>query len=233
MIVLYTVWTLILELNVSPKLVLQSFVFGNTIVANAWYLQSTFVLYVFYWLVFTFSKSQKMRIFFLGIYIVAYGCFCYMIHLGMWWYQTIPSVLLGMVYCYKKDKFDLILAKHPYILCLFFSASFIATLLITKKNTLFNMAYPLVFVCIIITISYILCNTPIINNAFLAWCGKYSLEIYVSHGLFLKFISLKIINNLFISIPVVFIGTVVTSLFLRKLYTLIVDFFTVKSTVSK
>ena len=95
------------------------------------------------------------------------------------------------------------------------------------------MAYPLVFVCIIITISYILCNTPIINNAFLAWCGKYSLEIYVSHGLFLKFISLKIINNLFISIPVVFIGTVVTSLFLRKLYTLIVDFFTVKSTVSK
>lgn len=228
LIILYSLWTIILEKSLSPQQVVQSFFFGGTIVTNGWYLQVTFFVYLLYFFVFKIFKSSKMQILSFGIGIFAYCIFCLLLKLGINWYQTIPCVLFGMVYCYKKEFIDARLKKYAWIIFILCSMLFTACFILSaigNIDVIFDMLYSLFFVCAMITLSYILCNTSLIENKFTKLCGKYSLEIYVTHGLFLRLIKLGYIKNVFLYIIVVIIGTIVMSAIIKKVYIKIVMFF--------
>ena len=59
LIILYTLWTLLLEKYVSLSAVLQSFFIGGTIVTNGWYLQATFFAYLLFYFCFKYFKIIK------------------------------------------------------------------------------------------------------------------------------------------------------------------------------
>jgi hypothetical protein len=223
LIILYSFWTLLIKHTVSLKEIVQSFFFGGTIVRYGWYLQATFVLYLMYLFSFSIFKTAKTKMLTLALSIFVYCICCRLANLGVWWYQTIPCVVLGMVCCYMKEQIDALLNKHAWKI---FIASFIvfATTYIISVlylgEPLFGAIYLLFFVCTAVSFSYILCHTPIINNLFFALCGKYSLEIYVAHG----FVIALTINNKFILILTVFVGTILMSAILEKIYTGLVSF---------
>lgn len=225
LIVLYSILTLLLEKNISAKLVVQSFFYGGTVVNNGWYLQATFIIYILYLAVFKIFKSPKMQILSLGMSIFAYCGFCFIFDMGTWWYQTILCVILGMIYFYKKEKIDALLLRYSWIFFLLSSALFVLFVILSNISPIFHVVYSLFFACTIIFLSYILCDTPVINNSFFALCGKYSLEIYVTHGFFLKLIKLDSISNILIYVVTVIVATMVASIMLKKIYTQIVSFF--------
>lgn len=228
LIILYSLWTLLLEKSVSPQLVVQSFFFGGTVITNGWYLQATFVVYLLYLFCFKKLKSSKMRILSMGIAILAYCTLCYLFDLGIYWYQTIPCIVLGMVYCSKKEWIDRLLTRYVRIVFITSSLLFAVCFLLSALSgiaVIFNVLYSLFFVCAMITLSYILGNTSIINNRFLALCGDYSLEIYVAHGFFLRLIRLGYIENLLIYVFVVIIGTIITAVIMKMIYSKIVLLF--------
>ncbi len=225
LIILYSFWTLWTEHTLPLREFAQSFFFGETIVSKGWYLQATFVLYLFYFFSFSTFKSAKMSITAVAVAIFCYCIFCRLIDLGVWWYQTIPCVILGMVYCYLKAQIDILLNRYAWRIFITSGVLFAIFYIISSlyfKEQLFKIICFLFFVCATISFSYILCDTPIINNSFFAMCGKYSLEIYVSHGFFLRLIRLNIIRNKFIYILTVIVGTVVMSVILKKIYTKII-----------
>ncbi len=228
LIILYTVWTMLLEKDVTVQRVVQSFFFGGTIVGNGWYLQATFVIYLLYFAVFKLFKSSKTQILSFAIGILIYCICCYLLDFAINWYQTIPCVVLGMVYCYKKDSIDILLKKYAwiiFILCsVLFAVCFILTV-VSDIKIIFDVLYSLFFVCATITISYILSDTPIIANKFTELCGNYSLEIYISHGLFLKLVKLGYIQSIPLYILVVIVGTILVSVIMKKIYTKIVSLF--------
>lgn len=228
LIVLYSLWTLLLEKEIPLSGMIQSFLFGGTIVTNGWYLQATFVMYLLYLFVFKVFESPKIKILFFGVGIFIYCIVCALLNLGVNWYQTIPCVVLGMIYCYKKDCIDALLQKYAWKMLILFSVLFAIGFIFSAVNNitvLFDVLYSLFFVCAAVSLAYILCDTPLIENRFTKLCGKYSLEIYVTHGLFLRLIKLKYIENIPLYIITVIIGTIVMSFVIKKIHTKIVSFF--------
>lgn len=222
LIILYTLWAIVLENRFSLKLFLKSFLFGGTEVTNGWYLQTTFIAYLIYILVFKAFKSSKRRLVFFGVGILAYCVVCWSYNLGIIWYQTIPCMVFGMVFFYKKKNIDQLLKKYSWITFIVCSIVFVACFVlsaISKVDVIFDVLYSLFFVCAMITLSYILCNTALIDNRFTSLCGKYSLEIYVTHGLFLRLIKLQYIKNIYVYILVVIIGTILSSIIVKQVYT--------------
>lgn len=226
LIVLYSIWTLLIEQEFSFTLFVQSFFFGKTIVTNGWYMQTTFVVYLLYWFVFRLFKSYKTRLLLFSIGIFVYCLICHLIGMGINWYQTVPCMVLGMIYYCKKDYIDVQLKKHAwviFILCsILFAACYILSV-ISDIAVIFDVLYSLFFVCSMISLSYILANTSLIHNRFNAFCGNYSLEIYVTHGLFLRLIKLKYIEQIPIYIIVVIIGTILMSIIMKRIYIIIVS----------
>lgn len=222
LVILYSLWTLLLEKSISPQQVVQSLFFGSTVVTNGWYMQATFVMYLLFWLIFNFFKSTNTRIILLSIASLAYFALCFFSGLGAWWYQSIFCFVFGMVYCYKKDIFDTLLEKFTWPIFISTVILFVIFVLISNVFAPARIAYLLLFVCVVLSLSYILCDTPIINNLFFSLCGKYSLEIYVTHGLFLRLIWLNITENKLIYILTVIIGTVIMSVIMKIVYTKIV-----------
>ncbi len=218
LIIVYTIWKLFLENSFSSSLVIHSFLFGATVVEFGWYLQTTFILYLIYLLVFRFIKSQKLRIVFIFISCFIYFVACYILRLGSWWYQTIFCFVFGMIYCYKKTLFDAILAKRSWLIFGLSGALFLAFAVFNRVFPAVSVLYSFFFVCFTISISYVLCKTRVINNPVLSLLGKYSLEIYVAHGLFIKFYKLGIINNRFVYLVVVLVGTAIVSFILKCIY---------------
>lgn len=225
---LYCFVTLLLEKEYSPQKLLQSFFFGSTIITNGWYLQATLVIYILYFIIFKLIKSDKNRISVFGICIAIYCFICHFTGLGINWYQTIPCVILGMIVCKNKDKLDKLLNKNSWSIFIFSTILFILSYTfsaVTNIPVFFNMLYSLFFVCAMVPFSYILCNTKFVSNKFTSLCGDYSLEIYVSHGFFLKLYKLKYITNPVVFIITVIIGTVLVSFFLKKIYKKILNLF--------
>ena len=225
LIILYTLWTLLLEKHVSLSAVLQSFFIGDTVVTNGWYLQTTFLAYLLFYFCFRIFKKTITQISSFAIAILIYIIFCIYFRLGIHWYQTIPCMILGMIYCYKKNNIDAFLKKFSWLILgsqfILFSVCF----LLSKSSgfdLIFSILYSILFVCFCITLSYILCDTPLISNKFFDLCGKYSLAIYVSHGFFLRLIKLGYIENKLLYIFVVIIGTVLTSIIIKKIHTSII-----------
>jgi len=228
LIILYSFWTLLLETAISPRKIVQSFFFGETIVTNGWYLQATFIVYLLYLFCFKIFKTNKARILSIGVAIFSYCVFCYLIDLGINWYQTVPCIVLGMVYCYKKNWIDTILGKRVWTIFVLSLMSFVVCVMLSELSRIdvvFDVLYSIFFVCATITLSYILYNTSIINNKLFALCGNYSLEIYVAHGFFLRLIQLKYIENKLMYILTVIICTIITSVVMKIIYAKIVSLF--------
>lgn len=228
LIILYSLWTLFLEKEISLYSIIQSFFFGDTIVTNGWYMQATFIMYLLYLLVFKIFKLAKTQILFFSIGILAYCVVCRLLDLGINWYQTIPCMVLGMIYCNNKNHIDVVLQRYAWrifgLFSILFAVSFLLSV-VTKIMVLFDVLYSLFFVCAMISLAYIFCNTSLIENKFTKLCGEYSLEIYVTHGLFLRLIKLKYIENIPLYIITVIIGTILMSLIIKKIHTKIMSFF--------
>lgn len=228
LIILYCIWTLLLEKSISPSLIIQSFFWGGTIVTNGWYLQATFFMYLLYLLVFKIFKSSNIQIITFSVGIFAYCVLCWSLNLGINWYQTIPCVVLGMIYYSQKKCIDALLKKYSWPIFIIFSILFAICFVlsaVSRIKVLYDVLYSMLFVCAMISFSYILCGTPLIENKFTKLCGEYSLEIYVTHGLFLRLIKLEYLKNVYVYIFVVIIGTIVSSIIMKKVYTKIVLFF--------
>ena len=225
LIILYTLWTLLLEKHVSLLAVLQSFFIGGTVVTNGWYLQATFFAYLMFYFCFKFFKKPIAQISSFGIVLFIYIILCICFGLDITWYQTIPCMVFGMIYCLQKNNIDVFFKKFSWLILgssfILFSICFLLSKY-SGVDVIFDILYSILFVCVGITLSYILCDTPLILNKFFDWAGKYSLEIYVSHGFFLRLIRLGYIENKLLYIVVVIVGTVLTSIIMGKLRTFII-----------
>ncbi len=225
--VFYAVWRYVLEGSFSPELFIQSFFFGGTIVINGWYLQTTFVIYLLYWFIFKSFKSIKTQLFAFTISIFCYCILCRVFDLSIIAYQSVPCVILGMIWCLKKDYIDKLLKKYAWAIFVLCGILFAACFVLSKSEitVIFNVLYLLLFVCSMVSLSYILANTALIQNRFNSLLGDYSLEIYVTHGLFLKFITIYNIENIYVYICIVLVGTVLMSMIMKKIHMWIVSLF--------
>ena len=212
LILVYLVFRLLVGVQVSVIQLLQSFLFGNTIVSNGWYLQVILLFYLFWYLTTKFIKNERMQTVVLSVSVLAYMLFG-LLFLSSFWYQSCLGFLLGIWWQKNKQKIDdwlFLKGKRLFLLAISFLAFCITyalayrsvisrmdllgvEFLATPKNfftqTLFPSPVSMVFSCLSATAFVVLVLTinmifvKQINCSVLRFIGKCSMEIYVLQGI--------------------------------------------------
>lgn len=227
LILLYSLWQMVLQYPLTPSRFFQSFFFGNTIVPLGWYLQVTFVVYLILWAVFSSVKSDKQCLLITGIALLLYCIVCCLIGLSSTWYESIFCVLLGMTWAVYKDSIDRNIARKKwmafiitgFIFVVFLAGAKVSPVLQTEVKIISAVAF-----AVFVTVATIVLPRVLYNNPVTKILGKYSLEIYVCQGFFLllRKEGRVYIDNPYVFIGIVIIGTAILAVLMKPMFTKII-----------
>ncbi|MEE1043622.1 MAG: acyltransferase [Clostridia bacterium] len=195
---------------------------------HLWYVMAIIVMYIGFYLCFTLFKQKGIII--MSVYTLLYIVILYILNkfygmadFGLWWYNSIPCFALGMWYCNCKDDINGFFKKY-------YVALIILTLIIFCPAMYYTVAkygestLPLLLTEIVCSATFsifiILISMKMqIGNKLLNLCGRLSLELYLSHALFIFFLrsnmvicgyTVYVTNNL-LYLTAIIIGTFVFS----------------------
>lgn len=97
LIAIYLLLKMALDIAVERVSVLQSFLFGDTIVENGWYLQACLLFYLFFLWSFKYAKSVSMGIIAMTIFVAVYCATAYYLGLATTWYECSFAIIAGMI----------------------------------------------------------------------------------------------------------------------------------------
>ena len=230
LILVYTAESIILRNDIKWTVILKSFLFGETIIINGWFLQVSLLIYLAFYLVYQRYHSWKTQTIAMSLFTVCYSIVCLLCSLSATWFESIFAFLIGMLWCVNKVQIDAIIEKHRAVSIGFsficFSAATLLSLVGTKIMRLpFKMLSAVLFVILVMTIVYMLVEFKegIIDNAATRFLGKISLELYVSQGLFLKLFHNDplYISNMHFYIVLVAVCTFIFAVAIHPLFTFI------------
>jgi len=226
LIIVYGLYRLLLSEQLPFQRVAQSFLWGETIVPLGWYLQTTMIIYMLYWMVWRMVKLNAHRLIVFGVLLCTYCFVCRLLDMTSTWYEAIFAVYAGMLWASRKKSIDLRLGNHPVCWGAITAGIFVILVLLQKVNCVAvgaKMLSAVAFVCLVMIIAYCLANTKLINNAVARWLGKFSLGIYVSQGFFLLIQRNKpeFYGSKLVFILVSTLGTFIVAMFMQKTYMLI------------
>ncbi|MBR3953222.1 MAG: acyltransferase [Oscillospiraceae bacterium] len=195
LIIIYSLENLILGIPMDFSALIQSFLFGKTVINNGWYLQTTLFLYLIFYFALAFVKKDflKKYAFFAGFAIYFFVCF--FLDLSSYWYETVLAFAAGSVFAclFQKNK---IFEIRPFFAVIFTGILFIISTLLGHIDfipaffgLIFRMFSNISFAVLVVLITI----TVPVRFAFFEKIGSISFEIYVSQGLFLSLFHSNII----------------------------------------
>lgn len=162
---------------------------------NLWYVSAILILYIGFYLCFRlFGKNRGMiaisiyTILYMSVMYILYT-FCGFTSLGYWWYNSVICFVIGIWYCFTKNRADALLKRHYYSALIISFALMAVTYYYTSLH--FNESIPLLLTAEIVcsacfAVFILLLSMKFqIGNPVLNICGDLSLEIYLSHALFI------------------------------------------------
>ena len=223
LIIIYGVYRFLLTKQLPIQHIVQSFLWGETIVPLGWYLQTTTIIYVLYWMVWRTVKLNTHRFIAFGVLLCTYCFMCRLLDMPSTWYESVFTVFAGMLWANNKEDIDVRLSDRPVSWIAVIAVLFIGSVLLQKVSYIAigaKMISAVAFVCLVMMISYCLANSQLINNAAARWLGKFSFGIYVSQGFFLLIqrSNPEFFNSSLIFILVSTLGTLVIGMIMQKTY---------------
>lgn len=222
-ILIYLLRDLITGSDIQILEVLQSFFIADTIVDNGWYMQVQMLFYILFFMSYRFGKKKKNLL--LIILVSLYCLLGFAFNMATTWYEASLCFPLGILYSKAKDKINnnLILCTKKWILVLaLLSCTFIVTLFFGNKPILFESLriFVKMISAIIFSILIALLFSKInINFFFTRFLGNYSLEIYLTQGIFMSlFIDQIPIHNDWLYILIVASTTVIFSILVHPIF---------------
>lgn len=179
-ILLFYFVSLILHKNYKPKQVLLSFIGWDSIGNSNWFVFSILVAYIIIYFAHFIFKNPKTLSF--VSFILTVGFVVLMSYYKeAWWYNTILTLPIGMIYAAYKDKIEAKVLKNNlyYFLYLIVLIGIFIGLRYAYKaynpyQLIYNL-YSIVFALIVIALTY----KVKISNKVLNFLGVYSFGIYI------------------------------------------------------
>ena len=169
-----------------------------------WYIWTTIILYIGYYILFkTFKENKAIILVFL--YINIYFWICYIFKIGGWWYNSIFSFFGGVLFGkYGEKIIQFIKVKYLYTIIPIAIFLLVYTYGIKNGNiftaTIANTSFIISFVFISIKLR--------IGNKITKFLGTISYEIYLVHRLVLDILNYRI-QNRYIYVVASVIGSIV------------------------
>jgi peptidoglycan/LPS O-acetylase OafA/YrhL len=170
-----------------------------------WYVPCIIYLYIIFYFGFGFSKKDWVGITIVSLGIVGYIVFCIIFAYGSWWYNTPHMFLIGILIAkYEKRFFES--CKKLYILkliivialCVLFRylgdnagwdyLSHFHHMYTSKYATIcevLNTVCQIIYTFTFIALYYLLSMKIKLGNKVLSFLGKFTLELYLIHGIFI------------------------------------------------
>lgn len=222
-IFIYLIRDLLVGNGFSILLFIQSFLFGDTLVDNGWYLQTQLLFYLLFFIAFRLAKTKRTLILFVGAGL--YCLFCVLFGLSSTWYEAGLCFPLGVFYSENKNKIQTFIFSNK----LKFIFSFLSLVLLFAIFYVFgNKPYlpdSLRIVCKILSSLLFACVSTLfvlvvnINNPITRFLGKISLEIYLLQGIFLNLFKGPIyIESDFIYILLIILCTLLFAVLTHPVY---------------
>jgi len=163
---------------------------------NLWYVMAIVILYIGFFLSFRLFDVKKGAVsitvftfLYIAVMLVLYKVYN-ISSLGFWWYNSCICFVVGIWYCRFKDKITGFI-KNNYIYVL--SASFLGLVglyayICLNYNADTLLLLTLEILCSVVFVLFVLTLTlkMQIGNPVLNICGDLSLELYLSHAIFIS-----------------------------------------------
>ena len=226
----------------SLKDIIQRFIDGNPIADHSWFIVNILIFYVVFWLLMHLCKKNYLMMVLGGfIWYILHFIFCYKMQYGGFWYTSSQLLVIGMFWAtyeqnvislYKKNKFTLTAIVSASLFFLFFNLNGLLPLTNNLTYILINLSPYLTRIFFVLSVLAFFLKIHF-GNKILNFLGEISLELYISHGLFIRVLRSKFMyidNELIWSISVL-AGTILFSYGLHILFQAILRIY--KQTVLK
>ncbi len=202
-IIYYTSYKLRVDLNYSIFEIAKNFPKYDVVVANGWFMISIIVAYLSFYCSFRLIKNKDIA---LITTIILFGLYNYLMFkegYKIHWYDAILTFPLGLVWARFKSQIDNILYRYSKFIILLGlinlfiwhnHAIWIDKLGITRD--IIKVGIMNITVCSFVVFVMLLLVKLNIKNPIFKWIGKYSLELYLIHGLFIQLFKPKYSSHL-------------------------------------
>ena len=202
-----------------------SFLIGDTVIINGWYLQVQLLLYLLF--LFSFYVAEKnsdlLKTAVLTVCVAAY-IFLAAGLLASTWYESVAAFVIGVLFCHFREKIDTLLASlKMWIVCFaLLAAAFAATFMLMLT---FYQTGASVIIKGLNSVVFVMCAAEALMRLPVAcgvtrFLGSISLEIYVTQGIFLELFRCErlYVCSILLYTVLVIAATVVSSLMLHPLF---------------
>lgn len=199
LVLLYALYDLIFGNEISLKIVIQSFLFGNTVVKYGWYIQMILLFYIFYYFAIKYFSLNK-GIIVLSVLMVLYYLFCGLSGLSSTWYECSGAFLLGIIWAKNKLKIDKCCNSKKYLIFLIAGMMFFGITYIFG-NVKFMPEFIRITIKFISAVLFVIMMLLLIMKIKIdfqpiKFLSKDFFEIYILQGLFISlFNEVLIIEN--------------------------------------
>ena len=165
---------------------------------HLWYVMAILILYAGFWFCFKVFGNQK-GVAAITAYTLIYIIVMYILYkhfgkteLGFWWYNSVLCFPLGIWYCKYKETVNIFFKKHYLFSFITVTIIFAAAMYYTAAE--YNESTPYLLLAEIVCSVFFAIWVVIISmkmqfgNKPVNLCGKMSLELYLSHALFIFFL---------------------------------------------
>jgi len=148
-------------------------------------------MYIFFYISFKFFKNKFISIVINTVFIIGYICSAIKLNYGFWWYNSILTFIVGLLWAKNQEKIDRVLDRYYFIILflvtvlLFASHQYNILLRYVHLEDSYSYALAANLDNIIFTFYFIIVFLKKINfsNIYLILIGSISFELYMIHGL--------------------------------------------------
>lgn len=194
---------------------------------NSWYVWVLLVLYVVFFVAFYHARSGLISNFIVFTFVSIYSFWTIKLGWTSQWYVSTYAFIAGLTFAKFEKRIQEIFTNHPLILI--WSSMFVVYILNYVKHYFPYCSAPDILISQIthalfpLLIVFIIYSLGGWNNKIFNFLGKYSYELYVTHGAFIMILN-KYIGSYSLALGVISL----TIIFSYLLHTLCNNIFTAK-----
>lgn len=171
---------------------IKLFTVGKTVIYNGWFIDVIILIYIFFYLSFKFVENKRVAIIINSMFIII--IIAIKLHYSFWWYNSILTFILGLVWAKNKDKIDevidnnlfTIMISTTFLMFVFHNYDIVLIKLGLTSSYMYalaanmdNLIFTLYFILLIRNINF--------ENKYLTALGGISFELYMIHGLVIQY----------------------------------------------
>lgn len=174
--------------TININAILEGLSHGGTqnLCPNIWFVFSIFLFYIWFYLMAKILKNIGFIIVISIIAICLYSFALYKLEWGEHWYLSNLGLVSGMLVMYYEHKLRILILNNKLLILLLTNIMGLVLFIITHYN---GRLLPIFYGVAPLLIYVVVCTLPKIRNNILVLLGRYSYEIYISHGVLIVMFS--------------------------------------------